>query len=124
MQQVWPLNEKKYENMSFLPPLNDYEIAKQVAYLVNNGWIPCVEFAAPTEGFAIGGNAASVLGPGYYDNRYWTMYKLPMYGCTNPEQVLQEINNCKRENPGCFVRLLGFDNVRQVQCAGLIIVRP
>merc|ERR1712137_405773 len=87
--------------------------AKQVAYLVNNGWIPCVEFAAPTEGFAIGGNAASVLGPGYYDNRYWTMYKLPMYGCTNPEQVLQEINNCKRENPGCFVRLLGFDNVRQ-----------
>ena len=91
--------------MSFLPPLNDYEIAKQVAYLVNNGWIPCVEFAAPTEGFAIGGNAASVLGPGYYDNRYWTMYKLPMYGCTNPEQELQDY----------LSRLAGFEDEAEFQ---------
>ena len=122
--QVWPINEKKYENMSFLPPLSNQEIAKQVQYLVNNGWVPCVEFANQEDGFAIGGNSANVMSPGYYDNRYWTMYKLPMYGCTDPGQVLEEIYNCKMENPGCFVRLLGFDNVRQVQCAGLIIVRP
>jgi len=24
---------------------------------------------------------------GYYDNRYWTMYKLPMFGCTDASQV-------------------------------------
>merc|ERR1719478_1828165 len=107
--QVWPTNQ---------------EIAKQVQYLVNNGWVPCVEFANQEDGFAIGGNSANVMSPGYYDNRHWTMYKLPMYGCTDPGQVLEEIYNCKMENPGCFVRLLGFDNVRQVQCAGLIIVRP
>jgi hypothetical protein len=23
----------------------------------------------------------------YYDNRYWTMWKLPMFGCTDPSQV-------------------------------------
>jgi hypothetical protein len=23
----------------------------------------------------------------YYDNRYWTMWKLPMFGCTDPIQV-------------------------------------
>lgn len=23
----------------------------------------------------------------YYDNRYWTMWKLPMFGCTDPVQV-------------------------------------
>lgn len=23
----------------------------------------------------------------YFDNRYWTMWKLPMFGCTDPVQV-------------------------------------
>lgn len=23
----------------------------------------------------------------YFDNRYWTMWKLPMFGCTDPIQV-------------------------------------
>lgn len=27
---------------------------------------------------------------GYYDNRYWTMYKLPMFGCTDASQVCAE----------------------------------
>ncbi|XRB11049.1 ribulose bisphosphate carboxylase small chain [Pseudoscourfieldia marina] len=122
--QSWPMGEKKYENMSFLPPLTNEEIAKQVQYLVSNGWVPCIEYTHPQEGFARGGNSATVNTSGYYDNRYWTMYKLPMYGCNDPNQVLEEIFSCKAENPGCFIRLLGFDNVRQVQCAGLIIVRP
>ena len=26
----------------------------------------------------------------YIDNRYWTMYKLPMFGCTDPSQVRQQ----------------------------------
>ena len=33
-----------FETFSFLPPLSDAEISKQVQYLLNNGWTPCIEF--------------------------------------------------------------------------------
>lgn len=36
--QVWtPIDNKFFETFSFLPPLSDEEIAKQVDYIVNNG---------------------------------------------------------------------------------------
>jgi len=38
-----------------------------------------------------------------------------MFGCTDSAQVLREIQECKKEYPNCFVRVLGFDNVKQVQ---------
>ena len=34
-----------FETFSYLPPLNDEQIARQVDYIVNNGWTPCLEFA-------------------------------------------------------------------------------
>lgn len=34
-----------FETFSYLPPLSDAEIAKQVDYIVNNGFIACLEFA-------------------------------------------------------------------------------
>ena len=121
---MWPIDEKKYENMSFLPPLSDMDIAKQVSYLVFNGWVPCVEFAMQTEGFAVGGNSANYMGPGYYDNRYWVMWKLPMYGCTNPDEVLQEIRACTQAFPECFIRVAGFDQgmSKRFSMCGLICV--
>merc|ERR1712100_883858 len=36
MQVLRP--EKKYECLSYLPPLSDADISKQVDYLVGNGW--------------------------------------------------------------------------------------
>ena len=53
---------------------------------------------------------------GYYDNRYWVMWKLPMYGCTNPEEVLQEVRSCTRSFPSAS-SVAGFDNIKQVQCS-------
>ena len=43
--------------------------------------------------------------------RYWTMYKLPMFGCTDPSQVLTEINNCTKSFPDAYIRLVAFDQV-------------
>ena len=61
---------------------------------------------------------------GYYDHRYWVMWKLPMYGCTNPEEVLSEIRACTRAFPECFIRVAGFDNIKQVQCSSFLAHRP
>ncbi|XP_025804794.1 uncharacterized protein LOC112883790 isoform X3 [Panicum hallii] len=53
--------------------------------------VPCLEFSKV--GFIYRENARS---PGYYDGRYWTMWKLPMFGCTDSTQVYAELEEAKR----------------------------
>ena len=121
-----PTNNKFFETFSFLPPLSNDEISKQVAYIVNNGWTPCLEFAEPEQAYVSSENSIR-YGPvssGYQDNRYWTMWKLSMFGCQNGEQVLGEMNNCIKAFPEAYVRLVAFDSVRQVQMCGFLIHRP
>ena len=62
--------------------------------------------------------------PGYYDGHYWTMWKLPMFGCTDSSQVLKELEEAKKAYPNSFSRILGFDNKRQVQCISFIAYKP
>merc|ERR1711937_486258 len=86
--------EKKCECLSYLPPLSDDEISRQIDYLVGNGWAPCIEFASQEEADT---NQLLFAGPALY-----------------------EIQNCQDEYPGYRVRVVGFDNVRQCQMAGFI----
>ncbi|MFS8022326.1 putative ribulose-bisphosphate carboxylase [Helianthus anomalus] len=119
--KVWPpLGLKKYETLSYLPDLTEAQLAKEVDYLLRNKWVPCLEFELE-HGFVYRENARS---PGYYDGRYWTMWKLPMFGCTDSAQVLKELNECKKEYPNAWIRIIGFDNVRQVQCISFIASKP
>ncbi|XP_024973632.1 ribulose bisphosphate carboxylase small chain, chloroplastic [Cynara cardunculus var. scolymus] len=119
--KVWPpLGLKKYETLSYLPPLSEASLAKEVDYLLRNKWVPCLEFELE-HGFVYREHHSS---PGYYDGRYWTMWKLPMFGCTDSAQVLKELEECKKEYPNAFVRIIGFDNVRQVQCVSFIAAKP
>lgn len=145
---------RMFETFSYLPPLSDDQIARQVDYIVNNGWTPCLEFSEPeiayvqsretgrmgpvssVSAFAmpitndqccfytmpvaapsmlprVRSNPPAIVNPAaryrssppaarlpqltyliaslflqnYFDNRYWTMWKLPMFGCTDPVQV-------------------------------------
>ncbi|OIW07398.1 hypothetical protein TanjilG_10233 [Lupinus angustifolius] len=119
--KVWPpLGLKKFETLSYLPPLTQESLAKEVDYLLKNGWVPCLEFELE-HGFVYRENHKS---PGYYDGRYWTMWKLPMFGCTDSSQVLKEVEEAKKAYPNAFIRIIGFDNVRQVQCISFIAYKP
>jgi ribulose-bisphosphate carboxylase small chain len=98
-----------------------------VQYLLNNGWTPCIEFESADKAYADThgwSGIDSAVNAGYYDNRYWVMWKLPMYGCTSPDEVLQEIRACTRAFPECFIRVAGFDNIKQVQCSSFLAHRP
>ncbi|KAG6601287.1 Ribulose bisphosphate carboxylase small chain, chloroplastic [Cucurbita argyrosperma subsp. argyrosperma] len=119
--KVWPpLGLKKFETLSYLPDLTSEQLLKEIAYLLRSGWVPCIEFELE-KGFVYRENHRS---PGYYDGRYWTMWKLPMFGCTDPAQVAAEIEEAKKEYPNAFIRVIGFDNVRQVQCISFIVYKP
>ena len=122
-----PPSPRFFETFSFLPPLSDQEVARQVQYLLNNGWTPCIEFESASKAYADTHGWCGMdmsVAAGYYDNRYWVMWKLPMYGCTNPDEVLQEIRACTSAFPECFIRVAGFDNIKQVQCSSFLAHRP
>ena len=36
--------------------------------------------------------------------RYWSVYKLPMFGCNDPSQVLAEIANATKTFPDAYIR--------------------
>eukprot|EP00884_Botryococcus_braunii_P011161 jgi/Botrbrau1/20045/Bobra.200_1s0050.1 len=125
--QVWrPTNNKYFETFSYLPPLRDDEVARQVDYITGNGWIPCLEFAESDKAYVESDSSIrfGAVNSGYQDNRYWTMWKLPLFGCTDSGQVLREIQQCTRAFPDSYIRLVAFDNKRQVQVAGMLVHRP
>lgn len=118
--KTWnPFNNKKFETLSYLPPLSDDSIAKEIDYMLKKGWIPCLEF--DEAGYVRRENSRM---PGYYDGRYWTLWKLPMFGCTDPSLVLNEIQECKKTYPNAYIRCLAFDNQIQGQCMAFIIQKP
>ena len=116
MQAYSPYNGKKYETLSYLPQLSNDDIMKQISYMIRNNWTPALEFSDDGDVYL-----NTRMGPGYYDNRYWSMYKLPMFGCTDPSAVIREVENCKKEFPNAKIRVVGYDSVKQVQSIGFIV---
>lgn len=77
-----------FETLSYLPPLSKEDIAKQVDYITRNGWTPCLEFSDPEHAYVSNENCVRLgnVSANYVDNRYWTMFKLPMFGCTDSRE--------------------------------------
>ncbi len=100
--------ERRYETLSYLPPLTDAQISKQLQYILDNGFIPAVEFNENSE-------------PTEY---YWTMWKLPLFSATNTNEILREVQECRSAYPNCFVRVVGFDNIKQCQILSFIVHKP
>jgi ribulose-bisphosphate carboxylase small chain len=99
--------QPKLETFSYLPPMTAPEIRRQVAYIVARGWNPGIEHSDPAR----------------TRSAYWQLWKLPMFGETNVDRILAEVGACREANPGHYVRLLGFDNVRQTQGTAMVICR-
>ena len=99
--------------------MDDAQLMKQITFMIKNKYNPCVEFEFPEKSIAV----AATLGMGmdsrssstFYANRYWSMWKLPMYGATDAESVMAECKKCAKAFPNAFVRLVGFDANRQVR---------
>ena len=100
--------ERRYETLSYLPPLSDQQIARQIQYMLEQGFIPGVEFSDSS--------AAEM--------HYWTMWKLPLFNCTSTQDVLNEVRECRTEYPNCYIKVVGFDNIKQCQTVSFIVHKP
>lgn len=98
---------RKYETFSYLPPLSAESARAQIQYIVDKGWNPGIEHTEPE-------NAIS---------NYWYMWKLPLFGETDVDAIMAEIENCKKAHPDNHVRLLGFDNFAQSAGTAMVVSR-
>lgn len=98
---------RKMGTFSYLPPMTDDEIRKQVEWIVRNGWNPAIEHTEPE----------------HASDTYWYMWKLPMFGETDVDAILAEIEECRKANPGHHIRLIGYDNFTQSQGANMVVHR-
>jgi ribulose-bisphosphate carboxylase small chain len=87
------------ETFGFLPKLSQDEVFDQITYLVSMGWTPAIEHEHP--------NSSA--------NHYWTMWKLPLFGESDPVRVMEELEACRRNYPDHHIRLIGYDNYTQSQ---------
>jgi ribulose-bisphosphate carboxylase small chain len=100
-------NSRRLGTFSYLPQMDADQIRKQIQYIVDSGWNPAIEHTEPEEA----------------GSNYWYMWKLPMFGETDVDRILAEIEACKKANPGHHVRLIGYDNIKQSQGANMIVHR-
>jgi ribulose-bisphosphate carboxylase small chain len=92
---------------SYLPQMTPEQIRKQVEWIVKNGWNPAIEHVEPENAM----------------DSYWYMWKLPMFGETDVDRILAELESCHKANPDNHVRLLGYDNFKQSQGANMVVYR-
>ncbi|MFV2060937.1 MAG: ribulose bisphosphate carboxylase small subunit [Gammaproteobacteria bacterium] len=98
---------RKYETFSYLPPLTPESTRAQIQYIVDKGWNPGIEHTEPS-------NATS---------NYWYMWKLPLFGETDVDVIIAELEACHKAHPDNHVRLLGFDNFSQSAGAAMVVYR-
>jgi ribulose-bisphosphate carboxylase small chain len=98
---------RKFETFSYLPAMSSEQIRKQVEYIVSKGWNPAIEHTEPQNSF----------------DHYWYMWKLPMFGESSVDAILNEAEICHKANPEHHVRLVAYDNYAQSQGAAMVIYR-
>ncbi len=98
---------RKFETFSYLPAMTPEQTRQQIEYIVSKGWNPGIEHTEPA-------NA---------NGHYWYMWKLPMFGETDVDAILKEVEACHTAHPDNHVRLLGFDNFAQSAGASMVIYR-
>lgn len=100
-------SSRKFETFSYLPALTPEQIRSQIEYIVSKGWNPGIEHTEPENAFS----------------NYWYMWKLPMFGETDVDEILKEVEACHAAHPDNHVRLLGFDNFAQSAGSAMVIYR-
>ena len=98
---------RRFETFSYLPTMSAERLRQQVEYMLAQGWSPAIEHTEPEHASA----------------PYWYMWKLPMFGATDVDAVLEEADACGRANPGNHVRVVGYDKFRQTQGTAFLIRR-
>jgi ribulose-bisphosphate carboxylase small chain len=93
---------------SYLPRFDSMEVDRQVEYLVERNLEPAIEHVEPERA----------------TDRYWYLWRLPLFGERRPEAIRAAIEECRTAHPRHLVRLIGYDTRRQTQAVAFVVVSP
>ncbi len=95
---------------SFLPDLNDDQITKQVEYILGKEWAVSLEYTDDP----------------HPRNTYWEMWGNPMFDLRDAKGVMMELDECRKANPGTYIRIQAFDNTRGFETVmmSFVVNRP
>jgi ribulose-bisphosphate carboxylase small chain len=98
----------KLETFSYLPEMTAGQIDAQVDHILERGLTVAVEHSPR-------------VNP---RDHYWALWKLPLFDIDDPTIVHTAIDDCVRAHPDEFVRVNGYDSLRQGQVASFVVHRP
>lgn len=98
----------KTETFSFLPPFTTNQVARQIQYFMQQGWIAGIEYCAQPDA----------------RTAFWHWWKLPLFTIQTPEQALAELQACQAAHPDSFIRLTAYDRQRQGQVMAFVVTPP
>lgn len=95
---------------SYLPDLNDEEIAAQVQYCLDHDWPLAIEHTDDP----------------HPRNVYWETWGLPLFDMVDPAAVLDEIRSCRQTFGDQYIRVIGYDRSlgRATAVLSFIVNRP
>ena len=95
---------------SYLPPLTDEQILKQVQYMLDNNWAVSIEFTDDP----------------HPRNVYWEMWGLPMFDLRDPAGLMMELRKCRETHPNEYIKVSAYDARlgRQTTALSFIVNRP
>ncbi|MEK7246193.1 MAG: ribulose bisphosphate carboxylase small subunit [Pseudomonadota bacterium] len=95
---------------SFLPPLTDAQIVKQIQYALKNGWAVNVEYTDDP----------------HPRNTYWEMMGHPLFDQKDAAGVMVILAECRKTYPRHYIRMTAFDSTRgwETPRMSFIVNRP
>jgi ribulose-bisphosphate carboxylase small chain len=98
----------RLETFSYLPGLSAEQLAQQIRSILRRRLVVGIEFSSAPDP----------------RDHYWAMWKLPLFDTDDPAAVLAELDACRRANPDAYIKINGYDPVRQGQVVSFVAVRP
>ncbi|GAB5355826.1 hypothetical protein AAMO2058_000238600 [Amorphochlora amoebiformis] len=116
---VNPGKNRRMETFSYVPKDTLYDLLTQINNILYTEAVIFLEYQTnPTI------SRTNSRLPGYYDGRYWNMWKRPFFGECSAEVILEEIATCHRVNSDAHVRLVAIDTRTQVQITSFVVAWP
>jgi ribulose-bisphosphate carboxylase small chain len=98
----------KLETFSYLPELTAEQLERQITAIVDRHLVVGIEFSTAPDP----------------RDHYWTMWKLPLWDTADAAAVLAELDACRAAHPDAYVKINGYDPVRQGQVVSFVARRP
>jgi ribulose-bisphosphate carboxylase small chain len=95
---------------SFLRPLTDEQIERQVRYAIAQGWPIGIEYSDESPP----------------PNSYWEMWGLPLFDAREPGPIMERLREARAAHPDAYIKINAYDSRpgRQTVALSFIVDRP